>query len=418
MDDKLGDPIVGEQAAVEYVNDEDSDDPSDILDHTPCSLASSTTSDTNDVADFLISLVAAETSVDSAEMQPSTRFSDLGVESLMSIAVLTAVKDRTGTMLPISFFQDHPTIAEARKALAGAPEPLLLAAPVTVRSAKSDEPKYTSRSVFLQGHLRSNLIPLFLIADGAGSAASYINLPPFKSKIPIYALESPFLQCPLEYSYTFEEVATIYVDEICRLYPTGPVILGGWSLGGMHAFEVGRQLIALGRQIKGLIMIDSPCPKPLQMPDPTIELMEQTGMFIGMKRAGQAKETPMPLTTKQHLVGCVKALKVYDPVPMLQGQQPEHKFIIWAKEGVFEKMSEEVEAAAKVEWAEEPETEGWVGLRKDWLTSPRTSFGPNGWDRLVGDGVDCVAIDGDHFSIMNVPAVCLTFLFAFEIELC
>ena len=160
-------------------------------------------------------------------------------------------------------------------------------------------------------------------------------------------------------------------------------------------------------------MIDSPCPKPLpHMPDPTIELMEQTGVFIGIKRAGQAKETPMPLSTKQHLVSCVKALKVYDPIPMLRGQQPEHKFCIWAKDGTFEKMSEGVEAAAKQELTEEPDPEGAVGLRKDWLTSQRTSFGPNGWDRLVGDGLDCVAIDGDHFSIMNVPAVCLILLVA------
>ena len=39
--------------------------------------------------------------------------------------------------------------------------------------------------------------------------------------------------------------------------------------------------------------------------------------------------------------------------------------------------------------------------------SQRTSFGPDDWDRHKGDGIDCVTIDGDHFSIMNVPAVSL-----------
>ena len=387
----------------------DSEDDSDTMNYTPLPHTSSRTSESNDVdvADIFISLVAAETGVDLAEMEPSTRFSDLGVESLMSIAILSAVKDRTGTMLPASFFNDYPTVADVRNELGSASEPPPLAAPPTANTPKASKTKYFSRSVFIQGRPNSNLIPLFLIADGAGSAASYINLPPFKSKLPVYALESPFLQCPLEYTYSFEEVATIYVDAIRKICPSGPVMLGGWSLGGIHAFEVGRQLTALGREIKGLIMIDSPCPKPLpHMPDPTIELMEQTGVFIGIKRAGQAKETPMPLTTKQHLVSCVKAMKVYDPIPMLPGQRPEHIFIIWAKDGTFEKMSEEVEAAAKKEVTDEPGAEGAVGLRKDWLTSQRTSFGPNGWDRLVGDRLECVAIDGDHFSIMNVPAVC------------
>lgn len=394
------------------VDDDDSDNSRDTPNHVEDSLASSETSVTIDVADVFISLVAAETGVDLAEMEPSTRFSDLGVESLMSIAVLSAVKDRTGAMLPASFFNDYPTVADVRKELGREPEPPPLAAPLTAEQPKSNRTKYASRSVFIQGRPSSGLIPLFLIADGAGSAASYINLPPFTSKLPVYALESPFLHCPLEYTFTFEEVATIYVHEIQKISPTGPVMLGGWSLGGIHAFEVSRQLVALGREIKGIIMIDSPCPKPLpHMPDPTIELMEQTGVFIGIKRAGQAKETPMPLSTKQHLVSCVKALKVYDPVPMLPDQRPKHKFCIWAKDGTFEKMSEGVEAAAAAAAESEVEydPEGAVGLRKDWLTSQRTSFGPNGWDRLIGDeGLECVAIDGDHFSIMNVPAVCTT----------
>ena len=410
----FGEPGDREQVLVEDVDDDDSENSRDTLNHGEGSLASSETSVTLDVADVFISMVAAETGVDLAELEPSTRFSDLGVESLMSIAVLSAVKDRTGTMLPASFFNDYPTVADVRKELGSEAESHPVAAPLTAERFKPNKPKYASRPVFLQGRPNSGLTPLFLIADGAGSAASYINLPPFKSKLPVYALESPFLQCPLEYTYTFEEVATIYVDEIRKISPSGPVMVGGWSLGGIHAFEVSRQLTALGREIQGLIMIDSPCPKPLpHMPDPTIELMEQTGVFIGIKRAGQAKETPMPLSTKQHLVSCVKALKVYDPIPMLPAQCPKNKFCIWAKDGTFEKMSEGVEAAAAAAAEKEVkyDPEGAVGLKKDWLTSQRTSFGPNGWDRLVGaEGLECVAIDGDHFSIMNVPAVCPSFL--------
>jgi len=43
-------------------------------------------------------------------------------------------------------------------------------------------------------------------------------------------------------------------------------------------------------------------------------------------------------------------------------------------------------------------------LKKDWLTAERKSFGPNGWDRLLGP-IECTAIDGDHFSVMNQPKV-------------
>lgn len=174
----------------------------------------------------------------------------------------------------------------------------------------------------------------------------------------------------------------------------------------MHAFEVGRQLIELGETVKTLIMIDAPCPKALpHMPDPTLELMEQTGIFIGIKRAGKP-DKPMALSTKQHLVSCVKALKVYNPIPIPPGRYPENVFLIWAKDGTFEKMSDTVAdlAAAEEEGAKNNQD---TGLRKDWLTATRKSFGPNGWDRLVGNvgNIECVAISGDHFSIMNLPMV-------------
>lgn len=181
--------------------------------------------DSPDVAEVFMSAVAAETGIHPSEIEPSTLFSELGVESLMSIAVLSTVKDRTGVMLPTSFLIDNPTVAEARKALRNndpAP-PQSCPRPGTLKTALEKEvnvrknnscgsaKKYSSKAVFIQGRLSSGLTPLIFIADGAGSAASYINIPSFPSGQPVYALESPFLHCPLEYNLSFEAVATIYV---------------------------------------------------------------------------------------------------------------------------------------------------------------------------------------------------------------
>ena len=381
---------------------------------------SSDSTGVTDVATIFISAVASETGIDAGEIESSTLFTDLGVDSLMSIAVLSAVKDQTGRMLPASFFNDHPTVADVKKALQSSSEvPVFSPTTKLVVSnpkytTKAPKPKYSSNPVFLQGQPTSGLPAFFLIADGAGSAASYISFPTFHPPLPTYALESPFLHAPLEYNISFEAVATLYVDQIRNIQPHGPYILGGWSLGGIHAYEVARQLIDLGEEIKGIVMVDSPCPKALpHMPEPTVELMEATGVFIGIKRAGKP-DAPMPLITKQHLVSCVKALKVYEAIPMKPGHRPGHTFMIWAKDGVFERVSDGIKQtseAADIQVVEQLEPaqdraakDENVGLRKDWLTSTRKSFGPNGWDRLVGE-MECVAIDGDHFSVMNQPKV-------------
>jgi|GEM_PF-4487072 thioesterase domain-containing protein len=39
---------------------------------------------------------------------------------------------------------------------------------------------------------------------------------------------------------------------------TGPYILFGWSLGGLLAFEIGRQLIEMGHGVSKIIIVDSP----------------------------------------------------------------------------------------------------------------------------------------------------------------
>lgn len=182
--------------------------------------------DSPDVAEVFMSVVTAETGINPSELEPLTLFSELGVESLMSIAVLSTVKDRTGVMLPTSFLIDNPTVADVRKALKNndpappqfCPRPGALKAALEkeVNVEKNNDggsaKKYSSKAVFIQGRLSSGLTPLIFIADGAGSAASYINIPSFPSGQPVYALESPFLHCPLEYNLPFEAVATIYVS--------------------------------------------------------------------------------------------------------------------------------------------------------------------------------------------------------------
>lgn len=185
--------------------------------------------DSPDVAEVFMSAVAAETGINPSEIEPSTLFSELGVESLMSIAVLSTVKDRTGVMLPTSFLIENPTVAEVRKALRNnepappqsCPRPGALKSALEKQvnvvnnssgSSGTSAKKYSSKAVFIQGRLSSGLTPLIFIADGAGSAASYINLPSFPSGQPVYALESPFLHCPLDYTLSFEAVASIYVS--------------------------------------------------------------------------------------------------------------------------------------------------------------------------------------------------------------
>jgi thioesterase domain-containing protein len=55
-------------------------------------------------------------------------------------------------------------------------------------------------------------------------------------------------------------MAASYLEETLARIPDGRFRLGGWSMGGIVAVEMARQLVAQGKDVEPVILIDSPCP--------------------------------------------------------------------------------------------------------------------------------------------------------------
>ncbi len=55
----------------------------------------------------------------------------------------------------------------------------------------------------------------------------------------------------------FEDMARAYLQEIRSLQPEGPYYLGGFSGGGVTAFEMAQQLLEQGEEVGMLLMLDS-----------------------------------------------------------------------------------------------------------------------------------------------------------------
>lgn len=419
------------------------------------------------IADLLLVIVASECGVDIKDMEPSTMFSDLGVDSLMTIAIVSAAKERMDLDLPATFFNDHLTVANMREEFGKQPQANETTVPtITVPKANAidsasisseessptsiknssengeeggmtpptppgepisaivpqpsiDSPKKTasqqaSNVVLIRGRASSKETPLFLVTDGAGSATAYIHLPPISTGNRIYALESPFLRCPQEYNCSVESICSMFCTAIRKTQPHGPYILGGWSAGAVYAYEVARQLLEQNERILGLVLIDMRVPRP--MPDalePTLDLIESAGLFTGINRSGQS-QTPSSQSLKQHLVSTVKALTVYKPIPMDVARCPSNTFLIWAKKGLSESVIQD-RIGLKDERLPKPTDEAFHGNVmedpktgiKSWFYAKRNAFGPNGWDQLLGD-IECHVIENaDHFSMVVPPLVSL-----------
>ena len=421
---------------------------------TPSSRSSLCDKAGSDKARSLLLTVASETGYNIKDMEPSMSFSDIGVDSLMSISIISTAQRLLGMDLPASFFISHPTVRHVREEFEtvaqacsndgiskGGPSSAMhqeaistsnpLSLQVTKRSslesaqtrsfsvakALSPDPqrptellsKWASDVILIQGRPSSTSTPLILIPGGSGSAAAFIHLPALPAGNRIYALQSPFLKSPLEYTCSIEEISSIFLKAIRKIQPRGPYIIGGWSVGAAHAYEVARQLLEQNEQIFALILMDMRVPKPLpDVLDKVVELIDRTDMVTGICQEG-APKNPAPKDMKEHLLSNAKALMRYTPTPMGEALRPRYTCLIWATQGVGEIRNEKTEAAGIDATVESQESFGNImedhgtGLEA-WFFAKRTSFGPNGWDKLVGD-VECHVVDANHFSMLEPPHV-------------
>ena len=110
--------------------------------------------------------------------------------------------------------------------------------------------------------------PLFLIAGAGGHVFAFHKfarlLGPDYPSYGMKAIGVDGAEPPLD---RIEEIASRYVKEITAECPEGPYIIGGYSIGGRIALEVGLQLQALGKRVPRLVIFDMFAPgSPKQLP--------------------------------------------------------------------------------------------------------------------------------------------------------
>jgi amino acid adenylation domain-containing protein len=158
-------------------------------------------------------------------------FFDLGGHSLLAVRLLARIRRQLGRDLPLASLFAGPTIAHQAMAIE--------------REPVSDTPLVTLRSSGTQR-------PLFLVHPVGGSVFCYTELTRILGPDqPVYGLQS------LETDGTLEEMAAAYLEALRAVQPEGPYRLGGWSMGGVVAFEMARQLDG---QVEQLAVLDVPAP--------------------------------------------------------------------------------------------------------------------------------------------------------------
>jgi iterative type I PKS product template protein len=406
------------------IEDDDSsdttDEPSDsspfepTADSTPASSANSDSDEeevkpSTQVADGEVSiarkLIAEEMGVDVSEITDDLDLTDIGMDSLMSLTILGTMRERTDRDLPADFLTVNVTIKDIETALDMRPKPKqqakVSAKPAPKTSNNSPQLAEVSKklaslpdvsqlppatSVLLQGNPKVASKKFFLVPDGSGSATSYISIPNISPDMAVYGLNCPFMKCPEKWNCGVSGVSRLYLQEIKRRQPQGPYIIGGWSAGGVMAYEVALQLINNGEKVENLVLIDAPCPVALApLPGRLHIFFDQIGLL------GTGKPGGTPSWLLPHFASAIQNLKDYDPQPMDPKIAPP-VLAIWCTDGVCPNPGD----------PRPPPGEGEDPAPMKWLLNNRTDFSDNGWAQLLPkDNFQYAVMGGNHFTMMK-----------------
>jgi len=306
-------------------------------------------------------------------------FFELGGNSFAAVRVIGRIRERFGVELPLVALFRGATVEKLAMAI-------------------RDDGAATPRSPLVAIQSGGRAVPLVLVHPVGGNVLCYGELARLLgADQPVFGLVSAGLDRAVKPAESVPQMATAYVDAVLAQFPDGAVRLGGWSMGGVIALEMARQLRERGFTPLPILMIDSYLPDQRD-PSDVDEATLRSWFLTDLVKSGVRRPAIGDIDTEFGAQGALNELSELGK----NGDSALPGFDEASIEPLFEVFCANNRALSNHRPRYQPDEV--VLLRADEGQIGRKADEALGWGSVV-DAVRVHRMPGDHFSIFAQPAL-------------
>ncbi|HYW73053.1 MAG TPA: amino acid adenylation domain-containing protein, partial [Pyrinomonadaceae bacterium] len=331
-----------------------------------------------DVLEFQLARIWEEV-LDVRPIGMKDNFFELGGHSLLAVRLMTQIASATGRTLPLSGLIEGATIESLAKLIRQQGEPLTPSPLVAIRR-EGDGPA------------------LFCVHPAGGNVLCYAALAQHLGPgRPFYGLQARGLEDGEEPFTSVEAAAAHYVEAIRTIQPEGPYLIGGWSTGGLIAFEMVRLLQEQRQQIALLALFDSRLTYEKQVAEDDATLLINSALHMGLppEHVSALREGIQNLKADEQLNFATDHIRRLNLLPPgIEAAQTRALIRVFKAnlQAARSYVPRAGNARVTLFQASDPHFGSPANLAADWRSVAR-------------DGVEVREIPGDHFAIMRDPHV-------------